>query len=282
MKRGKQICNQLKAVRRRIADENGIPLEQRECTHTGDCRGTCPYCEAEMRYLEQALTHRLTVGKVATVAGMTLSLAACGGANDSTLRTDAPLDSPRTMERPADDEERLPPDSTLVEGLEPDQASQHGKQTNCKDSLDFIDMLGLMVVIDSEDIRGGESPKIEKPREEELVEEESLEGEETVYVFVEEEASFPGGEEALFDYIAKNLQDPLKGRDGMVTGTVVVKFVVEKDGTLTNVQLLRDIGMGCGKEAVRMVKGMPKWIPGKNNGKAVRSIYTLPVNFDLK
>jgi TonB family protein len=66
------------------------------------------------------------------------------------------------------------------------------------------------------------------------------------------------------------------------TGTVVVKFVVEKDGTLTNVQLLRDIGMGCGKEAVRMVKGMPKWIPGKNNGKAVRSIYTLPVNFDLK
>lgn len=282
MKRGKHICNQLKAVRRRIADENGIPLEQRECTHTGDCRGTCPYCEAEMRYLEQALTHRLTVGKVATVAGMTLSLAACGGANDSTLRTDAPLDSPRTMERPADDEERLPPDSTLVEGLEPDQASQHGKQTNCKDSLDFIDMLGLMVVIDSEDIRGGESPKIEKPREEELVEEESLEGEETLYVFVEEEASFPGGEEALFDYITKNLQYPLEGREGMVTGTVVVKFVVEKDGTLTNVQLLRDIGMGCGKEAVRMVKGMPKWIPGKNNGKAVRSIYTLPVNFDLK
>lgn len=282
MKRGKHICNQLKAVRRRIADENGIPLEQRECTHTGDCRGTCPYCEAEMRYLEQALTHRLTVGKVATVAGMTLSLAACGGANDSTLRTDAPLDSPRTMERPADDEERLPPDSTLVEGLEPDQASQHGKQTNCKDSLDFIDMLGLMVVIDSEDIRGGESPKIEKPREEELVEEESLEGEETVYVFVEEEASFPGGEEALFDYITKNLQYPLEGREGMVTGTVVVKFVVEKDGTLTNVQLLRDIGMGCGKEAVRMVKGMPKWIPGKNNGKAVRSIYTLPLNFDLK
>ncbi len=282
MKRGKHICNQLKAVRRRIADENGIPLEQRECTHTGDCRGTCPYCEAEMRYLEQALTHRLTVGKVATVAGMTLSLAACGGANDSTLRTDAPLDSPRTMERPAGDEERLPPDSTLVEGLEPDQASQHGKQTNCKDSLDFIDMLGLMVVIDSEDIRGGESPKIEKPREEELVEEESLEGEETLYVFVEEEASFPGGEEALFDYITKNLQYPLEGREGMVTGTVVVKFVVEKDGTLTNVQLLRDIGMGCGKEAVRMVKGMPKWIPGKNNGKAVRSIYTLPVNFDLK
>lgn len=282
MKRGKHICNQLKAVRRRIADENGIPLEQRECTHTGDCRGTCPYCEAEMRYLEQALTHRLTVGKVATVAGMTLSLAACGGANDSTLRTDAPLDSPRTMERPADDEERLPPDSTLVEGLEPDQASQHGKQTNCKDSLDFIDMLGLMVVIDSEDIRGGESPKIEKPREEELVEEESLEGEETLYVFVEEEASFPGGEEALFDYITKNLQYPLEGREGMVTGTVVVKFVVEKDGTLTNVQLLRDIGMGCGKEAVRMVKGMPKWIPGKNNGKAVRSIYTLPLNFDLK
>lgn len=73
---GKDICNELKAVRRRIADDNNIPLEIPECTHQGPCAGTCPRCEAEMRYLENALAGRISMGKVATVAGMALALAA--------------------------------------------------------------------------------------------------------------------------------------------------------------------------------------------------------------
>ncbi len=73
---GKDICNELKTVRRRIADENNIPLEIPECTHQGPCAGTCPRCEAEMRYLENALAGRISMGKVATVAGLALALAA--------------------------------------------------------------------------------------------------------------------------------------------------------------------------------------------------------------
>ncbi len=76
MNRGKNICNQLKAVRRRIAEENGIPLDISECTWKGECRGTCPQCEAEVRYLESVLTERVRLGKVATVAGLALGLAA--------------------------------------------------------------------------------------------------------------------------------------------------------------------------------------------------------------
>ena len=76
MTHGKNICNQLKEVRKRIAEENGIPLEIEECTFKGECRGTCPRCEAEVRYLENALAERLRIGKVATVAGLALSLAA--------------------------------------------------------------------------------------------------------------------------------------------------------------------------------------------------------------
>ena len=91
MKRGKQICNQLKAVRQHIADENGIPFSVKECTHKGDCRGTCPRCEAEVRYLEQALAQRISLGKAATVAGLTLSLTACGGGGEPTLRVDTPV-----------------------------------------------------------------------------------------------------------------------------------------------------------------------------------------------
>ena len=76
MTHGKNICNQLKEVRKRIAEENDIPMEIEECTYKGECRGTCPRCEAEVRYLENALADRLRLGKVATVAGLALGLAA--------------------------------------------------------------------------------------------------------------------------------------------------------------------------------------------------------------
>ena len=75
MTHGKNICNQLKEVRKRIAEENDIPLETEECSYKGECRGTCPRCEAEVRYLENALADRLRLGKVATVAGLVLGLA---------------------------------------------------------------------------------------------------------------------------------------------------------------------------------------------------------------
>jgi hypothetical protein len=79
MNRGKDICKELKALRRRIADENQIPLETEECTYKGECCGTCPRCDAEVRYLEDALSHRLSIGKAATVAGLALGLAVGAG-----------------------------------------------------------------------------------------------------------------------------------------------------------------------------------------------------------
>ena len=89
MTRGKNICKQLKEVRKRIAKENGIPLEIKECTYKGECRGTCPRCEAEVRYLENALANRMSLGKVATVAGLALGLAVPGTiAAQDTVRRD--------------------------------------------------------------------------------------------------------------------------------------------------------------------------------------------------
>ena len=73
---GKNICKELKAIRKRVADENQIPLEQHECTYDGPCDGTCPRCEAEVKYLEHELHRRMTLGKAATMVGVTLSLAA--------------------------------------------------------------------------------------------------------------------------------------------------------------------------------------------------------------
>ena len=80
MNRGKDICKELKAVRRQIAEENGIDLEIPECTYQGPCKGTCPRCESEVRFLENALADRLRLGKVATVAGLALTLGVTGSA----------------------------------------------------------------------------------------------------------------------------------------------------------------------------------------------------------
>lgn len=80
MKRGKDICKELKAVRRQIAEENDIALEISECTYQGPCKGTCPRCESEVRYLENELAKRIKLGKVAKVAGLALTLAVSNGA----------------------------------------------------------------------------------------------------------------------------------------------------------------------------------------------------------
>ena len=90
MNRGKDICKELKAVRRRIAEENGIELEIPECTYQGPCRGTCPRCESELRYLENALAERLRMGRTAKVAGIALALAstAAAGAQSTGVATE--------------------------------------------------------------------------------------------------------------------------------------------------------------------------------------------------
>lgn len=111
--------------------------------------------------------------------------------------------------------------------------------------------------------------------EEEVVEEE-------IFVFVEKYPEYPGGEAALYEYLGKNIQYPEIARDNGITGTVVIKFVVEKDGSITKASILREIGGGCGKEALRIVNSMPKWKPGMQSGKPVRTEFTLPVQFQLQ
>ncbi|MBR1549337.1 MAG: energy transducer TonB [Bacteroidales bacterium] len=115
-----------------------------------------------------------------------------------------------------------------------------------------------------------------------VVEQEEEEEETTIFTVVENEPEFPGGMEALYKYLAQNIKYPQLARDNGITGKVYVTFVVERDGSIANPKVLRDIGGGCGAEAIRVVKSMPKWTPGKQRGKAVRVQFNLPVNFNLK
>ena len=111
--------------------------------------------------------------------------------------------------------------------------------------------------------------------EEEVVEQE-------IFQIVEEMPAFPGGEAKLMEYVTKNIKYPQIARETGIQGRVFVGFVVEPDGSVSNVKVLRGIGGGCDEEAMRVVKSMPKWKPGKQRGKAVRVSYMLPVNFKLQ
>ena len=103
----------------------------------------------------------------------------------------------------------------------------------------------------------------------------------SIYQIVEEMPQFPGGEQAMMNFVAKNVVYPQEAKDKEIAGRVFVSFVVEKDGSVNEVKVLRGIGGGCDEEAVRVVKSMPKWKPGKQKGKPVRVSYMMPLNFKL-
>ena len=112
--------------------------------------------------------------------------------------------------------------------------------------------------------------------------EEEKPKEEEVFKFVEQMPSFPDGEKALMEYLAKNIKYPSIARENGIEGRVIVGFVVSKTGNIEQVKVIRGIGGGCDEEAAKVIKSMPNWTPGKHNGKAVPVSYTVPVSFKLE
>ena len=204
MAKGKQTCKILKEIRKQIAEENDIKLVIEECTYQGDCIGTCPKCEEEVRYLERELEKRQRMGKAAIVAGLSVGL----------LGT-----------------------SQLAVAQQPDTLR-----------MDTIEKV-------AEDVE--------------------------IFGMVEEMPSFPGGEVKLVEYIAKNLNYPQEAIEKGIEGRVFVGFIIDVDGSVTDVKLLRGIGGGCDEEAIRVIKSLPKWRPAKQNGVFSRFSYQIPVNFKL-
>ena len=109
------------------------------------------------------------------------------------------------------------------------------------------------------------------------------EEEEVVFVVVESMPEFPGGQQALFKYLSENVKYPVIAQENGIQGRVICQFVVNKDGSIVDVEVVRSGGdPSLDKEAVRVIKSMPKWKPGKQRGKDVRVKYTVPVNFKLQ
>ena len=131
------------------------------------------------------------------------------------------------------------------------------------------DEVGGAVLKAKEDIAAPEPPK-------HVVEETKI------FTVVEQMPMFPGGNEALMGYLRDNIHYPTVAAENGVQGRVVVGFVVERDGSITDVNILRGVDPSLDREAMRVVKSMPKWTPGKQNGSAVRVKYQVPVSFRLQ
>ena len=113
------------------------------------------------------------------------------------------------------------------------------------------------------------------------MEEEENQVEEEIFTVVESMPEFPGGDKALYAYLYDNMRYPEMAKEAGISGKVYITFVVEKDGSITDVRILRGIGGGCDEEALRVIQGMPAWAPGKQRNIPVRVQFILDIKFTL-
>lgn len=279
--KGKQTCKILKEIRKQIAAENDIKLVVSECTYQGDCLGTCPKCEAEVRYLERELEKRQRMGKAAVFAGMSLgtlfAATSCNHPVPDPLAGEV-MHTPDSTEMPNDSipNDSIPSDAYLLEGdvlaPEPDTMKAEKKKATCKNE-ELLAIPGDVVAVEDEDSWiEGEMPEITTGE---------VEGESDVYQIVEQMPEFPGGQDSLDLYIKENMRygEMIRKYQADAIGRIFVNFIVEPDGSISNVRVLRGIYEHYDEEAVRVVKSMPKWNPGMHHGKPVRVSYTIPIVF---
>lgn len=143
------------------------------------------------------------------------------------------------------------------------------------------DLAKTAVAIGSFDVKGNDEAAGEVLKAKEVIAQEKP-VEEKVFDVVEQMPQFPGGDAALFEYLSTHIKYPTIAEENGVQGRVIVTFVVERDGSISDVKVVKSVDPSLDKEASRVVAGMPKWIPGKQNGSAVRVKYTVPVTFRLQ
>ena len=138
--------------------------------------------------------------------------------------------------------------------------------------------------IGSFDVKGNDETGGEVLKAKEVIAQPEPPKEEETKVFdvVEVMPTFPGGQQALFEWLSKNIKYPVVAEENGVQGRVIGACVVERNGSITDVQVAKSVDPSLEKEAVRVVKAMPHWIPGKQNGSAVRVKFTVPVTFRLQ
>ena len=306
MVRGKQTCKILKDIRRQIAEANDIEYITSECQYKGDCTGTCPKCESEVRYLEHQLERRRIAGKAITLLGLSagiITMNACANSPGQSAKNTSEIKL-ECQSVPADKDSLFLIKGTVTDSLtqkpivganvsEKETTNGTLKDANGEFTLKVSGKYPLII-----QYVGMEAQEIEINKkgatyiqvtlresnmtmgESTIISGEILEGDvdyETIETTLPE---FPGGTQALFNFIRENLQYP--NNDTCVTGRVVAQFTVKEDGSIANARVISGIHPDFDKEALRVINMMPKWKPGTKQGEVVDTEYTVPILFSAE
>lgn len=242
MRRGRKICDTLKEIRRRIADANDIDYTPNECHHEGECAGTCPACEGEMRYLEDELTKRRRMGRAIMLTGLGVGLASLSACARGTAANSAGKDSGNRVPNPISKTSNDPDEPYMLAGkvmAEPDS-----------------NFITSQAISKQENISRRTEGMVPRPV-----------------------PSFPGGYEAMTKYIEENVVYPAAARKAGVQGTVVVVFDVKPDGEHINHRVVRSVDPRLDAEALRVVKSLPRF--NEARGCAENIDMSVPVTFSL-
>lgn len=281
MKRGKQTCRILKEIRRQIAEANDIEFITSECQYQGDCLGTCPKCEAEVRYLEQQLERKRIAGKAITVLGISAGLV--------TMTPLASCTSPKKSDNVSTCDSIVETDTTETIYMEGDVALKIDTP-NIEDvsAPPSIPMVGEVEVPCNLQDSAATDTLIEindEPFEGLIEGEVASDNINDDYVLAcDHMPEFPGGAKALMEYLARNIkyEGPITQGDIGISGRVIIQIIIDKEGNVTDPKVVRSVDPYLDKEALRVVSHMPKWIPGTQQGKPVAVKYTIPVSFRMQ
>lgn len=265
MAREKQTCKILKEIRQQIAEANDIEFITSECLYKGDCLGTCPKCEAEVRYLEQELRARSLAGKAVVLTGISAGMILMSGCNGTSLKQadDALQGEPISVRE----------DST--NGLVGNNAGNLVSRIPVKTGSDCQQYNKISAIADTAVAKKGEI-------------DESFQTTETAQDTVapilfgeiqETLPEFPGGNKKLMEYVSSNLRITPVMAETDVQGRVIIRFTVKANGSVEDVEVVRSLHPAYDEEAIRVVKSFPQFIPGKTNGKAADYKYILPIVF---
>lgn len=187
---------------------------------------------------------------------------------------------PTFILKPPDPETKveLPPEQKLEERIKPFSVPIIVDSTEVEDGTSLVDIIDNTKNDNPPDINDGETLVVDDTKKSQIFDQQKDEP----VLNVQEMPEFIGGFEKMYQYLKETIKYPAQAKETGIQGLVGVTFVVEKDGSITGATLLNDIGGGCGAEALRVVKLMPKWKPGKQNGVLVRVQFNLPVRFILE
>lgn len=279
MARGKQTCKILKEIRRQIAEANDIEFVTSDCRYKGDCLGTCPKCEAEVRYLEQQLRKRQLMGKAVAIAGISAGLIAFSGCGSS--------DKPQSGFE----------DGTLLgeptEVLEDDFEWFDEGELPTEEVVDSIRAAAMKVINadkapisytnqeqESTGIKTVKCPSTFNQTEESASTKKDKE--QKIYAVVGEVAEtqpeFPGGSEAMYQFIVENLKYPSTCEN--IQGRAIVQFLVDDTGHVHSPEIAKsDFSESFNQEIIRIVNLFPQFKPGEKDGLPATMWTAIPIVF---